>query len=68
MIIYYDPHQYPIILPKGEWGWHKGIRKCHNQINNNQTTPSTTVQTGRSTQKTAAKIFANEAQGSHILL
>ncbi|KAG5581517.1 hypothetical protein H5410_052144 [Solanum commersonii] len=32
-----DPLQYPLILPKGEEGWHQGIQKCCNPINNTQT-------------------------------
>ncbi|KAH0685716.1 hypothetical protein KY290_017241 [Solanum tuberosum] len=59
----YDPLQYPIILPKGEGGWHQGIQKCRKQINNNQNPTNTSMESARLSSTTVVGLLANEAQG-----
>ncbi|XP_015167740.1 uncharacterized protein [Solanum tuberosum] len=59
----YDPLQYPLILPKGEGGWHQGIQKCRNPIKNSQRAALPSHQIGRSSFTNAAEMFAHEEQG-----
>ncbi|KAH0692798.1 hypothetical protein KY285_019895 [Solanum tuberosum] len=59
----YDPLQYPLILPKGEAGWHQEIQKCRKQINNSQTPTNTSIKSAILSSTTAVGLLANEAQG-----
>ncbi|KAK4371836.1 hypothetical protein RND71_007220 [Anisodus tanguticus] len=64
----YDPLQYPMLFPKGEGGWHQGIRKHRNAYEQTAHRSHTTRGNQNPTFTSADQIFAHEDQGNVFLL
>nr|XP_025885670.1 uncharacterized protein LOC101263285 isoform X2 [Solanum lycopersicum]XP_025885671.1 uncharacterized protein LOC101263285 isoform X2 [Solanum lycopersicum] len=59
----YDPLQYPLLFPRGEGGWHQGIRKQSKRLPHRRSAHSPPILNDIPTFISADAILANEDQG-----